>query len=177
MLFFRKMRIACLMKDFGMNYKINKIYCDNHGIDLLVVAGSSEKWSCLLKELERGEYDYVIWMGSDAHFYVDSPELSAFISDFGEKHFLYSGDFGSGVLIVKNSLENMEWLKGGSLDAGLGVCFEHGILEHFEEKPCLKNPYHMYGYPFVVRYDYDCSCGEDERVEKSRKYYMSLSCL
>lgn len=169
------MRIACLMNEVGMNYKINKIYCDNHGIDLLVVAeawSSSEKWACLLKELERGEYDYIIWMGSDAHFYVDSPDISVLISDFGGKHFLFSGDFGSGVLIVKNSLENMEWLKGGSLEAGLGVCFEYGILEHFEENPCLKNPYHMYGYPFVVRYDYGCSCGE-----KSRKYYESLSCL
>lgn len=170
------MRIVCLMNNNDINYKINKIYCDNHGIDLLVEAvsssSSSEKWACILKELEHGNYDYVISMGMYTHFYVDSPDISAFISDFGEKQFLFSGDFESGVLIVKNSLENIEWLKGGSLDAGLGVCFEYGILEHFDEKPCLKNPYHTYGHPFVVRYVCD-----KESLKKSRKYYESLCSL
>lgn len=175
------MRIACLMEYDDMNYKINKIYCDNLGIDLIMSSSSSsslEKKIFILKELKRGDYEYMIWMGSESHFYVDSPDISELILNHLDKCLLFSD---SGVFIMKNETESTELLKAWdgatflfpTKTSVLGenvVCFEYGILDHFDDNSCLKNPYHTYGYPFVVHY------GKSESMEKSRKYYESLSC-
>jgi len=178
-----KMRIACLMDYSEINYKINKIYCDNHGIDLIV--SSEEKMSVILRELERGDYDYLIWMNSNSHFYVDSPSILDFILDHEvDKYFFLSGADSSrifhGFFIVKNGMKSIELLNScnGELDRlenfQSHVCIlEYGVLVHFEEELCLKNPYHIYGHPFVVHY----GCDRIQSVKNSRKYYNSLSCL
>ena len=127
-------KIAVLMwydhhvKDYGDNcYKINKVYCDKHGYDLIK---SSKRFYKPRWTTDRGElparnphwerfplilehinnYDYVIWMDADAFFYNISPPIEKLINKH-KKDILFSADdnnlnpppVNSGVLILKNT--------------------------------------------------------------------------
>lgn len=118
------MRLACLMwYDVGIaeyadiNYKINKMYCDAHGYDLLrsskrCLEGRSAHWEKLpmiLDAITLGTYDYVIWIDSDAHFYVDSAPIENVIKDYPDVSLILSGDLkqqhpweiNSGFMIIR----------------------------------------------------------------------------
>jgi len=107
-----------------INYAINKIYCDKYGYDII---RSHEKmykdrhaaWErvpLILKHIEQ--YDYVIWIDADAHFYVDSPGITNIIEKYSTHNFIFSGDLNNktsgeintGVFIVKNNPASIVFL-------------------------------------------------------------------
>ena len=100
-----------------INYKINKMYCDAHGYDLLRSSAlrctnrPSLHWEKLPMILDAlsGAYDYVIWIDSDAHFYVDSAPIENVISAYPNVSLILSGDLkqrrpweiNSGFMIIR----------------------------------------------------------------------------
>lgn len=108
-------------------YEINKKYCDKYGFDIIKSnkrfyknrEPHYERFPLIFNNLEK--YDYVIWIDGDAHFYLDSPDISKLIERYSNYNFILSGDLhdkniknqsinrkkssiiNSGVIIVKNS--------------------------------------------------------------------------
>lgn len=135
-----------------INYAINKIYCDKYGYDII---RSHEKmykdrhaaWErvpLILKYIEQ--YDYVIWIDADAHFYVDSPGITNIIEKYPTHNFIFSGDINgklpgeinTGVFIVKND------------PASIPVLNEWAYNEDLYKK----NPFPKWWDQGVVRYMY-----------------------
>lgn len=104
-----------------MNYKINKTYCDKHNIEIIYCHERRrpdrhpawERIPLILKHLHK--YDYVIWIDSDAHFYIDSENIVDFIRAHDSHDFIFSSDWSylkptcipvginTGIYIVKNT--------------------------------------------------------------------------
>jgi len=125
------MKIAVLMwyddkfKSYGDNcYKINKVYCDKYGYDLIksskksykTRSGHWERYPFILKHIE--EYDYVVWIDADAFFYHVSPPITDLISKY-KKEIIFSEDdnklnppaINTGVAIFKNTKRVINILK------------------------------------------------------------------
>lgn len=115
------MKICMLMyydatiKGYGeINYKINKIYCDKYGIDLIVSHENTyadrhpsyEKLPLVLKYIDQ--YDYLVWIDADAYFYKESEDIRNIINSHPDKDFIFSED-------VKN------WLKCSIQNVNLGI--------------------------------------------------------
>ena len=122
------MKIAVLMwydgefESYGDNcYKINKVYCDKYGYDLIKSServydsvslpfrkAHWERYPLILKHIKN--YDYVVWVDADAFFYNISPPIIDLINKY-KKEILFSEDdnrlnppaVNSGVLILKNT--------------------------------------------------------------------------
>ena len=122
------MKIAVLMwydgefESYGDNcYKINKVYCDKYGYDLIKSServydsvslpfrkAHWERYPLILKHIKN--YDYVVWIDADAFFYNISPPIIDLINKY-KKEILFSEDdnslnppaVNSGVLILKNT--------------------------------------------------------------------------
>lgn len=106
-------------------YELNKKYCQKYGYDiikdntvrLINRKPHYERIPLIIKILHR--YDYVIWVDSDAHFYIDSTPIKSFIDKYKDKDFIFSADqdrsvsesilnvskdkINTGVFIVKNT--------------------------------------------------------------------------
>lgn len=120
------------------NYKINKIYCQKYGYNLIksnlrLCNEKKPHWeriSLLLKYFN--DFDYLIWIDADAHFYIDSPPITNVINTYPEKLFIFSGDtdthqtnpynnwvINSGFFIVKKSDKSrdilIKWLNDNEL--------------------------------------------------------------
>jgi hypothetical protein len=100
-----------------INYKINKVYCDKCGYDLIksdVRAyndGRPLHWEKLpMILLHLASYDYVVWIDADAHFYHESPGLEGLIDSYATAKIIISADLNqrnpwelnSGFLLIKN---------------------------------------------------------------------------
>ena len=107
-------------------YEINKKYCEKYGFDIIKSNKKFyknrkphyERIPLIFDNLEK--YDYVIWIDADAHFYLDSSDISKLIEKYSNYNFILSGDkhdinlknqsinrnntsiINSGVIIVKN---------------------------------------------------------------------------
>jgi hypothetical protein len=147
-----QMKIGCLMwydssmDEYGnINYQISKKYCDKYGYDLIKSSEKNytdrtshwERLPLILKNIDN--YDYLIWIDADAHFYIDSPPITNLIEAHPDKLFIFSQDIdllpnnvdinnidntkffvanpysehsvvNSGVFIVKNSLKSKQIL-------------------------------------------------------------------
>lgn len=142
-------------KNFGdIFYQINKKYCDLNNYDYIKCNKKRveyicikncfgycftkhwERYALLESYLDKG-YDYLVWIDSDAHFYINSPPLENFIEHNKDKTFILSGDYdrydndyinnitrgiiNSGFFIVKNNdkakyflkeiYTNLDWLE------------------------------------------------------------------
>jgi hypothetical protein len=121
------MKIAVLMfyndaiKEYGdINYKINKAYCEKHGLELIVSNKrlyptrhpAWERIPLLLKYLKMTpaspNYDYLLWIDADAFFYLDSNSIVDIINSNSRANFIFSRDkdnktVNSGFFIVKNN--------------------------------------------------------------------------
>jgi|TARA_B100000900_G_scaffold213749_1_gene181064 hypothetical protein len=125
------MKIAVLMwyddkfKSYGDNcYKINKVYCDKYGYDLIKTSKKSyntrsghwERYPLILKHIEK--YDYVVWIDADAFFYNVSPPITNLINKY-KKEIIFSEDdnklnppaINTGVAIFKNTKRVINVLK------------------------------------------------------------------
>ena len=113
-----------------LNKKINKMYCDKYGFDFIVSDERTytdrpphwERLPLLLKHIQN--YDYVVWIDSDAFLYEDSPSIENVINYHVDKTFIFSADrkydpndknnnfrINSGFFIVKNSTYSIDFLK------------------------------------------------------------------
>jgi hypothetical protein len=126
------------------SYKINKLYCDKHGYDLVF---SSERrhnrvdlaWEKLPMVIEYlDKYDYVIWIDADAHFYLDRGPVGDVIGEHPDAHVIFSGEdvgpvnedndigINTGIFIVKNTSEAKEILTKWAYDEAL---FDLGLRD------------------------------------------------
>lgn len=105
------------VKNYGDNcYKINKVYCQKYGYDLIKSSHRFykdrnphwEKFPMILNHINN--YDYVVWIDADAFFYNISPPIKNLINKY-KKDILFSADrdksnpppVNSGVLILRNT--------------------------------------------------------------------------
>lgn len=119
----------------NINYEINSIYCNkyNYGLIKSDVRRCPERkphWERIPLLLEHFEdFDYLIWIDADAHFYIDSPPIKNVIDYYPDKLFIFSGDtdvshmltceINSGFFIVKSNEESrnilIKWLNDEKL--------------------------------------------------------------
>lgn len=118
------------------NYKINKIYCEKYGYNLIksklrLCNERKPHWEripLLLKYFD--DFDYLIWIDADAHFYIDSPPITNVINSYPEKLFIFSGDtdtyatnnnwvINSGFFIVKKCYKSRDILNKWITDCEL----------------------------------------------------------
>lgn len=126
-------KIACLMwynKDISnyadINYKINKVYCNKWGYELIKSDictyndGRTLHWEKLpMILLHLALYDYVIWIDADAHFYIDTYGIDLLINENPNSSIIISGDLNqnnpwelnSGFMIIKNNLASRKILE------------------------------------------------------------------
>jgi hypothetical protein len=102
------------------NYKINKAYCDKYNIEIIKCSEQRhssrhtawEKIPLILKHINN--YDYVIWIDADAHFYINSQNILNLINENKNYNIMFSQDtespINTGVYIVKNTPYSIEFL-------------------------------------------------------------------
>lgn len=105
-----------------INYKINKLYCEKHGYDIIKSDKRNYKdrpthWERLPLVLQNiDNYDYVVWIDADAFFYIDSPPITDVISAYPNVNLILSADefqrrdwhINSGFFIVKNNKKSID---------------------------------------------------------------------
>ena len=113
----------------NMNYKINKAYCDKHNIELICCKerrhGSRhpawERIPLILKYIK--DYDYVMWIDADAHFYIDSKNIVDLINENNTHNFIFSQGrkvaINTGCFIVKNTQYSIDFLTKWGYDDSL----------------------------------------------------------
>lgn len=111
----------------NINYEINNIYCNKYGYTLIKsdvrrCPHRKPHWERIPLLLEHfAEFDYLVWIDADAHFYTDSPPIKNVIDVHADKVFIFSGDkdaapvltceINSGFFIVKTCEESKKILK------------------------------------------------------------------
>ena len=108
------MKIAVLMwydgefESYGDNcYKINKVYCDKYGYDLIKSServydsvslpfrkAHWERYPLILKHIKN--YDYVVWIDADAFFYNISPPIIDLINKYKKQNKIKADYIGRG---------------------------------------------------------------------------------
>jgi len=133
-----------------ITYEMNKMYCEKHNLDLIVSHEKSylnrhsawEKLPMIIKNLQN--YEYVIWIDSDAFFYNNSPDIKNIIYENPDKNFIFSKDspnpntnltvINSGLFIVKNTEYSLGFLNKWAYDEELYLnnvepnWWEQGVL-------------------------------------------------
>ena len=103
-------------KKYGCtSYHINKIYCEKHGYDLKFSSKRRhnredlawEKLPMVIEHLDN--YDYVIWIDADAHFYVDRGPIEDLIKEHKDVQIIFSED--GTCKGFPSELDPSEWLK------------------------------------------------------------------
>lgn len=121
-----------IISSYGdINYKINKAYCDKYNIDLIrcnEIRHSKrhpawERIPLILKYINN--YDYVMWIDADAHFYIDSNNIINFINKYNTYDIIFSKDIkvkiNTGCFIVKNTQYSIDFLTKWGYDDDLYV--------------------------------------------------------
>jgi hypothetical protein len=111
------------------NYEINKKYCDKNNIELIVCnkrrhGNRHPAWERIPLILEYiNDYDYIMWIDADAHFYIDSNNIMDLISDNTSFDFIFSKDItvaiNTGCFIVKNTQYSIDFLTKWGYDESL----------------------------------------------------------
>jgi hypothetical protein len=122
-----------------INYEINKIYCDKNNIELIRCnkrrySNRHPAWErvpLLLKYIN--DYDYVMWIDADAHFYIDSKNIVDIINENKDYNFIFSNDIGytiinTGVFIVKNTQYSIDFLTKWGYDE---ILYNNNSYPHF----------------------------------------------
>ena len=112
-----------------INYKINKAYCDKNNIQLFSCnkrrhSDRHPAWERIPLLLEHiNDYDYIMWIDADAHFYIDSENIINLINDNKNYDFIFSKDMSvainTGCFIVKNTKYSIDFLKKWGYDEEL----------------------------------------------------------
>ena len=112
-----------------INFEINKKYCEKYNIPIFKcnqrrVPQRHPAWEKIPLILEYiNNYDYVIWIDSDAHFYIDSSNIIDIINENKNYDIIFSADPGvainTGIYIVKNTNYTIEFLNKWHYDEEL----------------------------------------------------------
>ena len=112
-----------------INYKINKAYCDKNNIQLFRCnkrrhSNRHPAWERIPLILEYiNDYDYIMWIDADAHFYIDSENIINLINDNTNYDIIFSKDISvainTGCFIVKNTKYSIDFLKKWGYDEEL----------------------------------------------------------
>jgi hypothetical protein len=155
------MKICLLMfyddniKAYGdINYKINKLYCEKYGLDIIVSNNilninrlqHYQRLYLILKYIDN--YDYIMWIDADAFFYIDSSNIVDIINNNPEKDFIFSNDISTtnintGFFIVKSTNYSKDFINIWAYDEELynnNSCpwwYDQGILIDMYEKNIL----------------------------------------
>jgi hypothetical protein len=114
-----------------INYKINKAYCDKNNIELIKCSERRysnrhpawERIPLILKHIPN--YDYVMWIDADAHFYINSKNIKDYIDNINNinYNFIFSKDIkvaiNTGCFIVKNTQYSIDFLTKWGYDETL----------------------------------------------------------
>ena len=155
-------------KKYGCtSYHINKLYCQKYGYDLKFSSKRRhnredlawEKLPMVIEHLDN--YDYVIWIDADAHFYIDRGPIEDIINEHKDTQIIFSEcgtakgfpapdprgwlksfstckekypALNTGVFIVKNTPQAKEFLNKWTYDQEL---FMMG-LQFWEQGVCQK---------------------------------------
>ena len=102
------------------NYEINKKYCDKNNIELIRCnkrrhSKRHPAWERIPLILEYiNDYDYIMWIDADAHFYIDSKNIMDLINANTSYNFIFSKDIrvaiNTGCFIVKNTEYSINFL-------------------------------------------------------------------
>ena len=156
------MKVCVLMfhdnniSEYGdLNYKINKLYCEKYNFNIIFSNEKIytdgrhivwEKLTLILKHIEQ--YDYVIWIDSDAFFYIHL-NIMDLIKQYTGKNFIFSKDIdwshhdgnliNAGVFIVKNTKQSIEFLNKWAYDEDLFK--NHQIPDYWREQSVLNYMY------------------------------------
>jgi hypothetical protein len=113
----------------NINYAINKAYCDKNDIQLFRCnkrrhSDRHPAWERIPLILEyMNDYDYIMWIDADAHFYIDSENIINLINDNSNYDFIFSKDItvaiNTGCFIVKNTQYSIDFLKKWGYDEEL----------------------------------------------------------
>jgi hypothetical protein len=119
----------CIASYGDINYEINKIYCDKQHIKLIKCnkrrhSNRHPAWERIPLILEYiHDYDYVMWIDADAHFYIDSKNIMDVINTNSAYNFIFSKDrsvaINTGCFIVKNTQYSIDFLKKWGYDEEL----------------------------------------------------------
>ena len=109
-----------------INFNINKAYCDKNNIPLFRCnkrrhSDRHPAWERIPLILEYiKDYDYIMWIDADAHFYLNSPNIINLINDNNNYNFIFSKDISvainTGCFIVKNTDYSIDFLKKWGYD-------------------------------------------------------------
>ena len=133
-----------------ITYKINKLYCNNHNIELIKssnrqIANRKPHWErlpLLINTINTNKYDYVIWLDADACLNLECEyDLYDLIEKYKDKDIIFSGDINiqheyqinSGVIILKNSNYSKKILDYWMTEE----CFKNKI-DGFNDQGCLR---------------------------------------
>tara|TARA_B100001778_G_C18580596_1_gene627215 strand:- start:1039 stop:1647 length:609 start_codon:yes stop_codon:yes gene_type:complete len=112
-----------------INFAINKKYCEKYNIPIFKcnqrrVPTRHPAWEKIpLLLIYINNYDYVIWIDSDAYFYIDSTNILDIINENKNYDIIFSADpsvaINTGIYIVKNSQYSVKFLNKWHYDEEL----------------------------------------------------------
>ena len=187
---------SAVAKKYGkLSYAINKAYCKKYGYDFKF---SSKKrhnrkdlaWEKLPMVIEHlNNYDYVIWIDADAHFYIDRGPIEDLINQYHNKEIIFSEDgtckgfpletdsnypaINTGVFIVKNTPNVKEILNFWTYDRWM---FKQNY-SNWEQGVCQKmyelNTYNIRDISCIVPYNI---IQNYQKVTKHNPYVRHFPC-
>ena len=196
------------IKDYAeINYKINKRYCDKNNIDIIlsntkIYENRHPAWErlpLLLKHIKN--YDYLIWIDSDAFFYIDSSNILDIINNNLNYNFIFSKDLGNynintGFLIIKKSRYSIDFLKFWAYDEEsyinnpYPVVWDQGVLLDIYNKNIhdIQNNSIRVDYGILQHFSYDellyfskkpyilhlAGKSREDRINCSLNYYNNI---
>jgi len=160
------------IKEYGdINCEINKLYCQKYNIDFMCSHEKSyndrhsawERLPLLIKHIHN--YDYLIWIDSDAFFYIDGMNILDIINNNNNTNFIFSNDItglnvNTGIFIVKNSKYSIDFLNRWAYDEELYKnnrypgWWDQGVLIDMINENILdiKNNYITYNYGILQHF-------------------------
>ena len=126
------------IKTYGnLNAIINSIYCKKYNIDFICSHqrqyesryAAWERFPLILQHLDN--YDYLIWIDADAHFYLDANNICDIIKAHENSHIIFSKDLtaliNTGFFIVKNTEYSKQFIKMWAYDEDL---YKNNTIPH-----------------------------------------------
>jgi hypothetical protein len=118
------------IKNYGnLNAIINSVYCKKYNIDFICSHkrqyesryAAWERFPLILQHLDN--YDYLIWIDADAHFYIDAENICDIIKANETANIIFSKDIAvsvnTGFFIVKNTEYSKQFIKTWAYDEDL----------------------------------------------------------
>jgi len=175
-----------MVKEYGdIIYNINKRYCEKNNIDIILSEKRTykdrhsawERLPLILNNIEN--YDYLIWVDSDAFFKNKAKNIIEIIYKNKDVNFIFSNDINNknintGIFIVKNSEYSIDFIKKWAYDEELynknskPKWWDQGVLFDMINSNILdiNNNYVSYDYGVLQHFYFN------EKPAKYKKAYI-----